>query len=57
MEKRNKVLVIIYLILALLSSLRGILAISSGQSTGVIVLRFGLGVLFLIAALLYGRRK
>ena len=57
MEKRNKVLVIIYLILALLSSLRGILAISSGQSTGVIVLRFGLGVLFLIVALLYGRRK
>ena len=57
MEQRNKVLVIIYLILALLSSLRGILAISSGQSTGVIVLRFGLGVLFLIVALLYGRRK
>ena len=57
MERRNKTLAIIYLILALLGFVRGILAISSGQDTGVIVLRFGLGALFLVVAFLYGRRK
>ena len=57
MDKRYKTFAVIYLILALLGFVRGILAITSGQDTGVVVLRFGLGILFLIVALLYGRRQ
>ena len=56
MDSRNRIFSLIYLICGVLGFLRGLLALRGGHPTGVVVLRFALGVLFLLAALYYRKK-